>query len=74
VPGHRPDGDALPGQVRGQGTADLPGPEDHVQRILTHDLLLAGLRPLRQRGVPFLYAGLFGELGPAAWPCGLVCR
>ena len=36
VPGHRPDGDTQPGQVRGQGIADLAGPENHVQLILTH--------------------------------------
>ena len=63
VPGHRPDGDTLPGQVRGQGTADLAGPEHDVESILTHARLLAGLRLLRHRGVPFLYAGLFGQLG-----------
>ena len=63
VPGHRPDGDTQPGQVRGQGAADLAGPEHHVQPILTHDPLLAGLPLLRHRGVPPLYAGLFGQLG-----------
>jgi hypothetical protein len=37
VPGHRPDGNPLPGQVRGQGAADLAGPEYDLQPILTHD-------------------------------------
>jgi hypothetical protein len=46
--------------VRGQGIADLAGPENHVQPI--HDPLLAGLRLSRHRGVPALYAGLFGQL------------
>jgi hypothetical protein len=59
VPGHRPDSVAQPGQVRGQGIADLAGPEHHVQPILTHDRILAGLPLLRHRGVPSLYAGLF---------------
>jgi hypothetical protein len=63
VPGHRPDGNAQPGQVRGQGVADLAGPKHHVQPILTHYPLLAGLCLLRHRGVPPLYAGLFGQLG-----------
>jgi len=63
VPGHRPDGDTQPGQVRGQGIADLPGPEHDMKAILTHDRLLAGLRLLRHRGVPPLYAGPFGQLG-----------
>ena len=63
VPGHRPDGDTQPGQVRGQCIAHLPGPENHVQLILTHSPLLAGLRLLRHRGVPPLYAGPFGQLG-----------
>jgi hypothetical protein len=34
-----------------------------VQPILTYDLILAGLRLLRNRGVPPLFAGLFGRLG-----------
>jgi hypothetical protein len=34
-----------------------------MKAILTHDRLLAGLRLLRHRGVPSLYAGLFGQLG-----------
>ena len=63
VPGHRPDGDTQPGQVRGQGIADLAGPEHDMKAILTHDRLLAGLRLLRHRGVPPLYAGPFGQLG-----------
>ena len=62
VPGHRPGGDTQPGQVRGQGIADLAGPEHDVQPILTHDRLLAGLPLVRHRGVPSLYAGLFGQL------------
>jgi hypothetical protein len=33
VPGHRPDGNPLPGQ----GAADLAGPEYDLQPILTHD-------------------------------------
>ena len=41
VPGHRPDGDTQPGQVRGQGVADLAGPEHDVQPILTHDQVLS---------------------------------
>jgi len=32
-----------------------------VQPILTYDLILAGLRLLRNRGVPPLFAGLFGR-------------
>jgi hypothetical protein len=63
VPGHRPDGVAHPGQVRGQGIPDLAGPEHDVQPILTHVPVLAGLPLLRHRGVPPVYAGLFGQLG-----------
>ena len=34
-------GDAQPGQVRGESTADLAGPEHHVQPILAHDRVLS---------------------------------
>src|SRR4029077_10137688 len=37
VPGHRPDRNTQPGQVRCQGTPDLAGPEHHMQPGLTHD-------------------------------------
>ena len=56
VPGHRPDGDALPGQMRGQGVADLAGPEHDVEPILAHGRVLAGLRLLRHSSVPPLCA------------------
>jgi hypothetical protein len=32
VPGHRPDGDTLRGQVRGEGVADLAGAEHDASR------------------------------------------
>jgi hypothetical protein len=41
VPGYRPDRDTHPGQVRGQGAADLAGAEHHMQPILTHDQVLS---------------------------------
>jgi hypothetical protein len=39
--GQRADGDTQRGQVRGQDTSDLAGPEHDVQPILTHDQILS---------------------------------
>jgi hypothetical protein len=41
VPGHRPDRHTQPGQVRGERTSDLAGPEHDVQPGLAHDQVLS---------------------------------
>ena len=41
VPGHRPDRHTQPGQVRGERTPDLAGPEHHMKLLPTHNGFLS---------------------------------
>jgi hypothetical protein len=41
MPGHRPDGDTHPGQVRSEGAADLAGAEHDVELVVVHERVLA---------------------------------
>jgi hypothetical protein len=62
VPGHRPDGDALPGQVRGEGVADLAGAE--------HD---AGRSSLMSRSSLTPSSRAVGDSG-TSMPAATLCR